>query len=78
MTYLAARIPPGWDVIHFDEEAEQVNWSIEADVVGITFHTPSAFHAYQIAAGFGTKASVSLWAALMSRSCLKKPNSMQM
>jgi len=52
MPYLAARVPPGWDVIHFDEEAEDINWTIEADVVGITFHTPSAFHAYGIAAGF--------------------------
>ena len=48
--YLAARVPPGWDVIHIDEEAEEIDWSIEADIVGITFHTPSAFHAYDIAA----------------------------
>jgi radical SAM superfamily enzyme YgiQ (UPF0313 family) len=52
MPYLAARVPPGWEVIHFDEEAEDINWNIEADLVGITFHTPSAFHAYEVAAGF--------------------------
>jgi radical SAM superfamily enzyme YgiQ (UPF0313 family) len=39
-------------VIHFDEEAEDIDWNIEADVVGITFHTPSAFHAYEVAASF--------------------------
>jgi radical SAM superfamily enzyme YgiQ (UPF0313 family) len=52
MPYLAARVPPGWDVIHVDEEAEEIDWNMEADVVGITFHTPSAFHAYEIAARF--------------------------
>ena len=52
MPYLAARVPPGWDVIHVDEEAEEIDWDSEADVVGITFHTPSAFHAYEIAARF--------------------------
>jgi len=57
MPYLAARVPPGWDVIHFDEEAEEINWNVEADVVGITFHTPSAFHAYQMAAHFRSRGS---------------------
>jgi hypothetical protein len=46
MPYLAARVPPSWDVIHVDEEAEEIDWNMYADVVGITFHTPSAFHAY--------------------------------
>lgn len=35
-----------------DEEAEEINWDLEADVVGLTFHTPSAFHAYDIASRF--------------------------
>src|SRR5690349_551883 len=52
MPHLAARVPPGWDAIHFDEEAEEIDRNIEADIVGITFHTPSAFHAYEIAAYF--------------------------
>ena len=52
MPYLAARVPPDWNVIHADEEAEEIDWSIDPDVVGITFHTPSAFHAYDIAARF--------------------------
>jgi radical SAM superfamily enzyme YgiQ (UPF0313 family) len=55
MPYLAARVPQGWDVIHVDEEAGEINWNIEADVVGITFHTPSAFHAYGIAKRFRSR-----------------------
>ncbi|MBI5653611.1 MAG: B12-binding domain-containing radical SAM protein [Chloroflexi bacterium] len=52
MPYLAARVPTGWDVIHFDEETDAIDWDIQADVVGITFHTPSAPHAYAIADRF--------------------------
>ncbi|MBI5945730.1 MAG: B12-binding domain-containing radical SAM protein [Chloroflexi bacterium] len=52
MPYLAARVPDGWEVSHVDEEAEKINWDIEVDVVGITFHTPSAYHAYEIAGRF--------------------------
>jgi radical SAM superfamily enzyme YgiQ (UPF0313 family) len=55
MPYLAARVPPSWDVIHVDEEAEEIDWNIDANVVGITFHTPSAFHAYEIAARFRSR-----------------------
>ncbi len=39
-------------MIHVNEEAEDIDWNMAADVVGITFHTPSAFHAYDIAARF--------------------------
>ena len=52
MPYLAGRVPAGWQVIHIDEEAEDIDWSIKPDVVGITFHTPSAYHAYDLAAHF--------------------------
>ena len=52
MPYLAARVPLSWYVVHIDEEGEDINWSIHADVIGITFHTPSALHAYDIAARF--------------------------
>jgi radical SAM superfamily enzyme YgiQ (UPF0313 family) len=52
MPYLAARVPPGWDVFHIDEEAEEIDWNTDANVIGITFHTPSAFHAYDIAGRF--------------------------
>jgi radical SAM superfamily enzyme YgiQ (UPF0313 family) len=55
MPYLASRVPPGWQVNHVDEEAEEIDWSVEADVVGITFHTPSAYHAYNLAARFRAK-----------------------
>ena len=52
MPYLAARVPAHWEVIHVDEESETIDWGLNPDVVGITFHTPSAFHAYEIAARF--------------------------
>ena len=55
MPYLAARVPPNWDAIHVDEEAEEIDWTTDADVVGITFHTPSAFHAYDIATRFRSR-----------------------
>ena len=52
MPYLAARAPAGWQVAHIDEEAEDIKGEIDADVVGLTFHTPSAYHAYHLAARF--------------------------
>ena len=52
MPYLAAFVPPHWKVIHIDEEVSPVDVNLSADLVGITFHTPSAFHAYAIAARF--------------------------
>lgn len=55
MPYLAARAPADWEVFHVDEEAEQINWALEPDVVGITFHTPSAYHAYDLAARFRSR-----------------------
>jgi len=55
MPYLAARVPPDWRVTHVDEDAERLDWNAEADLVGITFHTPSAAHAYQLAAHFRSR-----------------------
>jgi radical SAM superfamily enzyme YgiQ (UPF0313 family) len=52
MPYLAALTPPGWEVIHIDEEGSPVDFDLQADLVGITFHTPSACHAYEIASRF--------------------------
>ena len=58
MPYLAALTPPHWQVEHIDEEVRRVdvNACVEAnsrpDLVGITFHTPSAYHAYDLAAQF--------------------------
>jgi hypothetical protein len=42
--------PSGWQVIHVDEEAEDINWTGQPDIVGITFHPLSAIHAYDLAA----------------------------
>jgi radical SAM superfamily enzyme YgiQ (UPF0313 family) len=58
MPYLAARVPPGWHVLHVDEEAEEIDWSIQPDIAGITFHTPSAYHAYDLAARFRARGVV--------------------
>jgi len=52
MPYLAALTPPHWQVAHADEEAEEIDFEAAADLVGITFHTPSAKHAYTIADRF--------------------------
>jgi len=55
MPYLAAMVPSGWQVSHVDEEAEDIDWTARPDVVGITFHTPSADHAYDLAARFRSR-----------------------
>src|SRR3974390_727158 len=52
MPYLAAFVPPKWKVIHIDEEVSPIDITIAVDLVGITFHTPSAFHVYDLAAQF--------------------------
>ena len=52
MPYLAAFVPRDWKVVHVDEEASSVDETLAVDLVGITFHTPSAFHAYDLAAKF--------------------------
>jgi len=55
MPYLAARVPPDWHVSHVDEEVEEIDWTVRPDIVGITFHTPSAYHAYDLAARFRSR-----------------------
>src|SRR5512136_1339148 len=52
MPYLAAFVPPHWTVLHVDEAVEPVDLTTPADLVAITFHTPSAPHAYDLAARF--------------------------
>ena len=52
MPYLAAFVPPHWTVLHVDEAVEPVNLETPVDLVGITFHTPSASHVYALAARF--------------------------
>jgi radical SAM superfamily enzyme YgiQ (UPF0313 family) len=52
MPYLAALTPPEWTVRHIDEQASPVDVTSDVDLVGVTFHTPSALHAYDLAAQF--------------------------
>ena len=52
MPYLAAFAPSHWRVLHVDEAVEPVDLEASADLVAITFHTPSAPHAYDLAARF--------------------------
>jgi radical SAM superfamily enzyme YgiQ (UPF0313 family) len=52
MPYLAAFVPPEWRVVHIDEEVSPTDLTMAVDLVGITFHTPSAFHAYDLSAQF--------------------------
>ena len=52
MPYLAAFVPPNWTVRHIDEVVEPVDFSAAADLVAITFHTPSAPHVYAISDRF--------------------------
>ena len=52
MPYLAAFVPPHWEVAHIDEAVSPVDVTLAVDLVGITFHTPSAFHVYELATQF--------------------------
>ncbi|HUI87577.1 MAG TPA: radical SAM protein [Anaerolineales bacterium] len=52
MPYLASFVPASWEVIHVDEAITPVDVMSPADLVGITFHTPSAPHVYELAAQF--------------------------
>ena len=52
MPYLAAFAPPHWKVLHIDEVVKPVDFQIPADLIAITFHTPSAPHAYAMADRF--------------------------
>ncbi len=52
MPYLAAFVPSHWTVRHVDEAVEPIDFTVHADLVAITFHTPSAPHAYNIASRF--------------------------
>lgn len=57
MPYLGAFVPEGWTVLHIDEAVEQVVFEPVPDLVAITFHTPSAPHAYELAAHFRARGS---------------------
>ncbi len=52
MPYLAALVPDDWQVIHVDEVVTAVDVASQVDLVAMTFHTPSAFHAYELATQF--------------------------
>ena len=52
MPYLAAFVPSHWEVVHIDEAVSPIDVTLDVDLVGITFHTPSAFHAYDLATEF--------------------------
>ena len=52
MPYLAAFFSPDWNITHVDEVCETINYDLPYDLVGLTFHTPSAPHAYEIADRF--------------------------
>lgn len=52
MPYLAAFVPAHWKVRHVDEAVEPIDLNAQVDLVAMTFHTPSAPHAYAIADDF--------------------------
>src|SRR5512142_2280192 len=52
MPYLAAFVPPGWEVLHTDEAVSPVDLNAQVDLVAMTFHTPSAFHVYEMSDAF--------------------------
>jgi len=55
MPYLAAFFPEDWEVVHIDEEQQLIDYSAKYDLVGLTFHTPCCYHAYDISAKFRAK-----------------------
>ena len=54
MPYLASFFPSDWQITHIDEVCEAIDYGKHYDLVGLTFHTPSAPHAYEIADRFRT------------------------
>ncbi|MDR2736675.1 MAG: B12-binding domain-containing radical SAM protein [Gracilibacteraceae bacterium] len=52
MPYLAALFPGDWQVTHIDEETQPIDYAASYDLVGLTFHTPCCYHAYEIAETF--------------------------
>lgn len=52
MPYLAALVPPGWDVRLLDDEIEEPDYSAAVDVVAITVRAVTSLRAYEIADRF--------------------------
>ena len=50
--YLAANIPSTWDITVIDEQVDKVDFSMKADIVGISTTTLTANRGYEIAAGY--------------------------
>jgi radical SAM superfamily enzyme YgiQ (UPF0313 family) len=44
-----------WTISHIDEYCEAIDYDADIDLLGLTFHTPSAPHAYEIADRFQKK-----------------------
>ncbi|MCL2058052.1 MAG: B12-binding domain-containing radical SAM protein [Oscillospiraceae bacterium] len=57
MPYLASFFPDDWTIAHIDEVCEAVDYNKQYDLVALTFHTPSAPHAYEIADSFRARGS---------------------
>ena len=55
MPYLAAFVPRHWTVRHIDEAVAPVDFDTPANLVAITFHTPSAPHVYTMVAKFRSR-----------------------
>lgn len=52
MPYLAAFVPPHWEVRHVDEAVSSVDIHADVDLVAMTYHTPSAAHVYEMSDAF--------------------------
>ena len=67
MPYLAAFVPCHWTVFHIDEAVDPVDLEMQADLVAITFHTPSALMPIAWRTGSGSERFRSFWADPMWR-----------
>ena len=52
---LASLTPDEWELEAFDDQIDPVSPDLDADVVGISFTTHSAFRAYKLAEGYRAK-----------------------
>jgi radical SAM superfamily enzyme YgiQ (UPF0313 family) len=52
LPYLAALVPPDWDVLLHDDAIEEPDYEARVDAVGLTVRTVTSFRAYQIADTF--------------------------
>ena len=52
LAYVAALTPPDWNIRIADQVVQEIPRDFQPDLVGVTSLTPTAPHAYEIAAGF--------------------------